>query len=437
MSLIQRDLNCLWHPCAQMKDYEVFKPLIIKRARGSIIELSDGRKIIDAIASWWCKSLGHNHPQLKKALLQQLDKFEHVLLANTTYETIVQLSEKLTALMPSLKKVFYASDGSSAVEIAMKMSLHTRQIKGETNRKKFIALSNSYHGETIGALSVSDMGLYRDPYKELLFDVAFLAPLPYVLTRNDPLWGNCQQHWDILKKQLDLLAHETTAILVEPIVQGAGGMRLYSQDLLKRLRDWTKQHGIHLIADEIMTGIGRTGKMLACEYANIEPDFLCLAKGLTSGWLPLSAVLTSDEIYYLFYDEYDTGKAFLHSHTHCGNALAVSIALATLQVMEQEHICRYVSELEPLMFRYMSEIAEHTGKLENVRSMGAIVAADFIVRDPQQRVGFEVYKSAVKLGALLRPLGNTIYWFPPLNIEFSTLQELKEITQKSIEMVKF
>jgi len=436
-ALIKADLQHVWHPCSQMKDYELFKPLIIKSAQGSYIELTNGHKIIDAISSWWCKSLGHNHPQLKKALLAQLEKFEHVILANTTHDTLVQLSIKLGALTNTLPKVFYASDGSCAIEIAMKMSLHARQIQGDHKRKKFIALANGYHGETLGALSISNLGLYNAPYQSVLLDTHFLTPMPYVTGRHDPLWSNCQEHWDILVKQLEPLAEQTTALVVEPILQGAGGMYVYSQDLLKRLRTWTQQHQIHLIADEIMTGLGRTGTLLACEHAQIEPDFLCLSKGLTSGWLPLSAVLTSDAIYAHFYDDYATGKAFLHSHTHSGNALAISVALAVFNVLKEEQICQKVQLLEPLLLKTMQQIAENTGKLTNIRGIGAAVAADLQVADPKQRVGFAVYQEAVKRGALLRPLGNTLYWLPPLNISQQTLAELSAITEQAIRAVDF
>ena len=293
----------------------------------SHLHLHDGRKIIDAISSWWCKSLGHQHPRLKRALLAQVEKFEHVILANTTNETIVHLTEKLAQLMPSLNKVMYASDGSCAVEMAMKMSLHARQIEGKHQRKLFIALENGYHGETAGALSVSDLGLYRAPYQDMLFDTKLILSLPYVTGAHDPLWSDCESHWEKIENQLKPFAESATAVILEPIMQGAAGMKIYSQDFLKRLRHWTHEHGIHLIADEIMTGIGRTGKMLACEHANIEPDFICLSKGLTSGWLPLSAMLTRSAIYDLFYDDYASGKSFLHSHTHSGNVLAASVAI--------------------------------------------------------------------------------------------------------------
>jgi adenosylmethionine-8-amino-7-oxononanoate aminotransferase len=432
-NLINRDLQNIWHPCSQMKDYEVFKPLEIIRAKGSYLHLKDGSHVIDAISSWWCKTLGHNHPRLKQALMLQLEKFEHVILANTTNETIVKLSQRLTKLTKTLDKVFYASDGSCAVEIAMKMSLHSRVIQGDHKRNSFVALENGYHGETLGALSVSDVGMYRKPYHSALFETYFLSPLPYVSSVQDPLWENCDEYWEKIVKNLTARCEDITAIIVEPIVQGAGGMKIYSQDFLKRLRTWTQQHGIHLIADEIMTGIGRTGKMLACNYANIEPDFLCLAKGLTSGWLPLSAVLTTQSIYELFYDDYATGKSFLHSHTHSGNALAASVALEVLNIMEEETISSKVESISTLMRTYMLEIAEESKRLTNVRSIGAIVAADLICGQIDHRCGFELYRKATELGALLRPLGNTIYWMPPLNIDLVTLDKLHKITAQAIQ----
>jgi len=435
MMLTERDHQHVWHPTSQMKDYELFKPLVVKRARGCHIELDTGMKLIDAISSWWCKSLGHNHPRLKQALYRQLEQFEHVILANTTNETIVALSEKLASLTRTLDKVFYAGDGSCAIEIAMKMSLHARQVSGEKKRQRFIALQNGYHGETFATLSVGDVGLFRAPYESMLFDTTFLSPVPYVSGRSDPLWDDCGEAWDVMLKQLEPLADSTTALILEPILQGAGGLRVYSQDLLKRLRAWTKAHNIHLIADEIMTGFGRTGKMLACQHAGIEPDMLCLSKGLTSGWLPFSAVLTSTEIYDLFYDDYESGKAFLHSHTYSGNALAASVALETLCVFEEEDICARALECEPILMEHMRAVAEQTGKLKNLRGIGAMVAADLIVDPSFKRAGYAVYQEAVARGALLRPLGNTIYWLPPLTIDRKTLSELKDITQEAIMQV--
>jgi len=475
--LITKDLQHIWHPCSQMHDYEDFPPIVVDSAKGSYLYLADGSKVIDAISSWWCKSLGHNHPVLKAALLKQLDKFEHVLLANTTNTVITELSAKLATLMPHLTRVFYASDGSCAVEIAMKMSLQARQLQQsiehiavqqasasvqqasasvqqasasvqqasasvqqasvtmQVPRTGFLALENSYHGETILALAASDLGIYKKPFTAILPKIDFLTGFPYVSSMHDPLWHNCSSYWPNILRQLEALKYTLTAIIVEPIVQGAGGMLIYSADFLQRLATWAQNNDIHLIADEIMTGFGRTGLPLACQHANIKPDFICIAKGLTSGWLPLSAVLTTDAIYQLFYDDHATGKAFLHSHTHSGNALAASVALACLQVMEQENIYAIAQQRGALMLQLMQQIALTTGKLQNIRSIGAIVAADLIIppqHPPESRLGFMVYKAAMARGALLRPLGNTIYWLPPLNVPLETLYELQAITKQAI-----
>jgi len=436
MNLIERDLKTLWHPCSQMKDYEQFPPLEIIKASGPYLTTKNGDQIIDAISSWWCKSLGHNHPRLKKALSTQMEKFEHVILANTTNETIVALSEKLVQLTNSLNKVFYASDGSSAIEIAMKMSLSSRKNQGDHKRQNFIALENSYHGETLFTLAVSDVDLYKNPYESLLPPVKFIKNIPYVNSTSDPLWQDCSSIWQSIELQLNQHAETTTAIIFEPILQGAGGMKIYSQDFLKRLSLWAKNNHVHLIADEIMTGIGRTGKPLACQHAGIEPDFICLSKGLTSGWLPLSAVITSQEIYDIFYDDYDSGKAFMHSHTYSGNALAAAVALECLNVMEEENIYAKACDMEEDLLLSMQAVANETGKLKNIRAIGAMVAADLIVDEKKNpRAGYNIYQKAVSLGALLRPLGNTLYWLPPLNTSRDTLSDLKSITQEAIQQV--
>lgn len=429
IELLEIDQNFNWHPCSQMKEYESFKPMLVKRAYDSYLELNDGRKIIDAISSWWCKSLGHNHPELKKAAFAQIEKFEHVLFARTTYDVIVELAQALSALLPGLNKISYASDGSSAVEIALKMSMHARYLQNQPQRTQFIALKNGYHGETMGALSVSDLGLYKKPYNPWLFSSVFIEPL-YVRNKQDPLWNDATEHWLTIEKQLEAYADTATAIILEPIVQGAAGMKIYSQDFLKRLSLWAKAHDVHLIADEIMTGIGRTGKMLACEYAAIQPDFLCLSKGLTSGWVAFSVVLSTDPIYQLFYGEDEENRAFMHSHTYSGNALGASLALATLKIVERDQLCLRARGLEPILEAHMNEIAEKTGALQNVRAIGAIVAAD-LIRGDGKNLAF--VQKAGELGALLRPLGNTLYWFPPLNVGLNTLEDLKEISLEALK----
>jgi adenosylmethionine-8-amino-7-oxononanoate aminotransferase len=421
----------LWYPCTQMKDMADLSPLEIIGAEGSYIYLKDGRKIIDAISSWWCKSLGHGHPILREALIHQAKQFEHVILADTHHDVIGELSERLCQLSPTLKKVFYTGDGSTAVEVALKMSLHYRFNRGQSRRQKFIALQNSYHGESLLCLSVSDLGLYRDAYNSVLFESEFLNPLPYVSGREDESWNNAETSWPEIEKRLSVYAETATAIIVEPILQGAGGMKVYSPDLLRRLRQWCDDNDVHLIADEILTGFGRTGLPLACQHANIEPDIACLGKGLTAGWLPMSCVLVNDNIYDAFYDD-DRRRAFLHSNTFAGNPLAASVALATLKCLESENIYSKATALEIRMRELFQEVAKATGMLKNIRGIGGVVAADLSVEDESRRLGYQVYQRAKALGALLRPLGNTIYWLPPLNISEVTLQELKAITTQSI-----
>lgn len=434
MSWIQRDLRHIWHPCSQMKDYESFPPLVIRGAEGCYLQLTDGTKIIDAVSSWWCKSLGHGHPRIKAALIRQAERYEHVIGANTCQDVLVLLSEKLCQLCPGLTKVFYASEGSSAVEIAVKMSIHARHIQGEIKRKKIMALQNAYHGETLLALSLSELGLYRAPYADLLLPTLFLKNIPYVSSQQDPLWSDCSALWPNLEQQLNQHAEELSAIIVEPIVQGASGMLIYSQDFLRRLRIWTSQHSIHLIADEIMTGFGRTGYPLACQHAEIQPDFICLGKALTAGYLPMSVVLTSEKLYNCFYDDYAKRKSFLHSHTFSGNALATAVALEACKIYEETDLFTQVRAREHFLFDLMKHVAEQTQCLQNVRAIGAIVAADLMTKpnDTNKRLGYIVMQEAVKRGALLRPLGNTIYWLPPLIASDEILYDLQTITQEAI-----
>lgn len=434
MNTLTLDQQYIWHPASQMKDYADFPPLVIKRAAGCYFELEDGRQILDAISSWWCKSLGHGHPRLKAALIQQLEQFEHVIFAGTTYPAITLLAEQMAGLTHTLDKVFFASDGACAVEIAVKMSLQSRQIMGELERHRFMALENGYHGETILTAALTDDPLLREQYGVLMPDVPFIRGIPYVNSVQDPLWHDCSAVWSTILEQLEAEASTLSAIICEPIVQGAGGMRIYSQDFLRRLRAWTKANGVHLIADEIMTGLGRTGYPLACQHAGIEADFICLSKGLTAGFLPMSVVLTSTSIYQLFYDDYQTGKSFLHSHTHSGNALAAAVALECFKVMQDENIYPQVRKNETVLAALMQEVAVQTNQLNNIRHIGNIVAADLKLDSKQknQRMGYELYKKALEYGILLRPLGDTIYWLPPLNIENKDLYKLRDLTIAAI-----
>ncbi len=433
--LVGRDLRHVWHPCSQMKDYESFLPLEVIGASGSYLHLAEGRKLIDAVSSWWCKTLGHGHPRLRAALSQQMDRFEHVILANTTNELIVSLSERLAALAPGLNRVIYAGDGSTAVEVAAKLALHAKQIEGRSNAISFMALENGYHGETALTLALGDLGLYSEAYRSLMPQVHFLRGLPYVDSVSHPLWTDCSEVWPQLEKQLEEKASRLCAIIVEPILQGAGGMRIYSADFLRRLRAWTKAQGITLIADEILSGFGRTGTMLACEHAGIIPDIVCLSKGLTAGWLPMSAVLVSEAMYGQFYADYGQGRDFLHSNTYAGNALAAAVALEALNIFQDERILAQVRVNGPRLVSGMRHVAETTGRLQHLRAIGAVVAADLqgAGTGNGQRAGFRVFQEAVKRGALLRNLGDTVYWLLPLNVGANVIEDLEAITIEAIK----
>lgn len=430
--LIEKDLKHIWHPCAQMKDFERCPPLVVNHAKGSYLYTNKG-PLIDAIASWWCKSLGHGHPEVIAAIKAQLDSFEHVIAANTTHSLLAEFGEKI-AEISKREHVFFASDGSSAVEIAMKLALHARQLSGKADCNEFIALENSYHGETFGTLSVSDLGLYKKPYEGYGVKCHFINSIPYVSDTSDPLWQDASPSWPQLFTKLEAIKAKACAIIVEPLIQGANGMRCYSADFLKKLAQWAKENDIYFIADEIMTGLGRTGKWFATHHAEVNADLICISKGLTSGTIPFSCVLIDKPIYELFYDDYEKGKSFFHSHTYSGNALAISAALATIKVMEAEGINEQAEKLGLVMYEQFQQISKITGKLANLRCIGAMVAADLIGNE-SQRLGYKLYQEALSRGALLRPMGNTLYWLPPLNIAHQTIENLAEITLNSIKAV--
>jgi adenosylmethionine-8-amino-7-oxononanoate aminotransferase len=421
-----------WHPCSQMKDYETLTPITIDRAEGSYLYDKTGKSYIDAISSWWCKSLGHQHPRLKQALIEQTEKFEHVILANSTNEAIENLSKKLCDLFGGMDHVFYGGDGSTAVEIAVKMSLHAHILKGNPEKKKFLALKNGYHGETIITLALSDLGIYKKDYVALMPDIEYIAHLPYISSIHDEI--DLDSHWKHIETQLESVKHELSGIVFEPIVQGAGGMLIYHPEILERLSIWSKKNDVHLIADEIMTGFYRTGKAFASHHAGITPDMVCVSKGLTSGWLAMSCVLTNHSMYELFYDDYEKGTSFLHSNTYSGNALAVAVANEAMNIYREENIEDHVSVIGKQMLTGMQSIRERAGLLKNVRQIGAVCAAEisFDGMDSSKRYGFELFQVALKNGLWLRPLGNTIYWLPPLNSSKDVIEEMIHLTEKSM-----
>jgi adenosylmethionine-8-amino-7-oxononanoate aminotransferase len=464
--LVARDLDVFWHPCSQMRDYQEFPPLVVTGARGARLRLDDGREILDAISSWWCKALGHGHPRLAAALRAQQEAFEHVITANTTSAPLVRLCERLLAAANGLPpaswgpaavggrsrghfgKVFLADNGSTAVEIALKMALQAQAQRGEPRRTRFVALENAYHGETAATLSVGDLDLYAAPYRVLCFPVGRLSGLPYRRGPDDPMWLDAGAEWPAIEAALNAQAESLAAIVYEPVLQAAGGMLLFSPDLLSRLRRWADAHGVYLIADEIAAGMGRLGAMLASHLAEGEgrvslaalPDFAVLSKGLTAGVLPLSAVLTTDTIYGLFDADYLDGRAFLHSNTFTGNALAVAVALAVLDVFADEDVLGRVSALAPRLRGAMQAVAADRPYLRNVRGCGMVSAVD--VRDadgkpldPRRRTGWHVYREAVGRGALLRPLGDTMYLFPPLTTTPAEIDEMAAILGQSLDAI--
>ncbi len=331
--LKNRDLKVLWHPCTQMKDHETLPLIPIKKAHGVWLEDFEGNKFIDAVSSWWVNIFGHTNKYINEKIKEQLDTLEHVILAGFTHKGVVELSERLVKLTPEgLEKCFYSDNGSSAVEVALKMSYHAHLNDGIDGKNIFVSLTNSYHGETIGALSVGDVELYKQTYEPLLLKT-IQTPVPSDMSIESAKIA-AQKFEELCKKRSD----ELSAIILEPLVQGAGYMHMYHEEFLVLVRQICDKYNVHLIADEVMVGFGRTGELFACQKANITPDFIVLSKGLTGGYLPLSVVLTTNEIYAKFYCDYDEHKAFLHSHSYTGNALACAAANATLDIFENENI---------------------------------------------------------------------------------------------------
>lgn len=429
MNLITRDLQHIWHPCTPMKDFELNPPIIVTKARGSYLYTNKG-KIIDAISSWWCKSLGHRHPNVTKAIKKQLQQFEHIISANTTHKTIVELGEVLSHLTGK-QHLYFGSDGSSAVEIAMKLALHAQKLRGHPEKCEFLSLKNAYHGETLATMAVSSLGLFKQPYEAITLKNTFIDPLPYVNQQNEFLWDNCESVWEQVLPILKAKQANAAAIIVEPIIQGAAGMQLYSADFLNRIAKFAKENQIYLIADEIMTGLCRTGPWLASSHAKIDPDLICVSKGLTSGTIPLSCTLIDNSIYELFYEQPRINN-FLHSHTFSGHALGCAAALATLKVMQEINLPEKIKILEQMLLHAFKEVAYTSGRITNIRNIGGIVAGD-IIDDPNGTATAAICQGALVQGALLRPIGNTLYWLPPLNITQETIGKLAKITLNSID----
>ncbi len=428
--LLDRDAKHIWAPCTPLRPEVEIPRLIVERAEGSYLYTSQG-PVIDAISSWWCKALGHHPKPVIEAIRDQLSQFEHVIGANTTYPAQVELAERLSELTQK-QHLFFASDGSCAIEIALKLAIHAMQLRGMPERREFVTLSNSYHGETLATLAVSDVGIYKKPFEKMGVISHVLQQVPYVLGKEDPLWRDCSGAWPGIEAQLNALKIQVCGIIIEPILQGAGGMRIYSADFLKRLSDWAMANDCYLIADEIMTGFGRTGCTLASEHAEINPDLICLSKTLTAGTMPLSCTLIDSAIYDVF--ERNPDSPFLHSHTYSGHALGVAAALATLDSMKALDLNHKAEILGAHMKTCFEQVASVTGCIENVRAIGGLVAGELI--GPEGKLmGRALSKAVLERGALLRPLGNTLYWFPPLTTDLHVIDELAEMTERGIRSV--
>ena len=426
--MMQRDLEVIWHPCTQMKDHETLPLVPIKSGKGVYLYDFDGNDYIDAVSSWWVNLFGHANESINNKVKAQIDTLEHVLLAGFTHEPAIELAHKLVNITPKdLAKVFYVDNGSSAVEAALKMSYHYH-LNGGKRKALFLSLTNSYHGETIGALSVGDVQLYKETYEPLLI-ANMQVPVP-----KDQSIDAANEALVSLEEVLKEKADDIAAFIIEPLIQGAGGMHMYHPAYLVGARDLTQKYDVHLIADEIMTGFGRTGKMFACDHAEISPDFMTLSKGLTGGYLPLSVVMTTNDVYQAFYCDYNEHKAFLHSHSYTGNPLACAAALATMEIFEQNDI---LGENEKKS-AYIKEKLEKFSSLSNVkeiRQQGMVTAIELEGYQSTERIGLKVYEYALAQGVLLRPLGHVIYFMPPYVISYEEIDKMIEVAYEGIKRI--
>jgi len=427
---MKEDLKYIWHPCTQMKDHE-FLPLIpIKKAEGVYLEDFDGNRYIDAVSSWWVNILGHNNKYINNYIKKQVDTLEHVLLSGFTHEPAIKLAKKLVEITPEgLDKVFFADNGSSAVEISLKMSFQYHKNKGKI-KPYFVSLENSYHGETIATLSISDMGLYKDVYEELLIK-SLKTPSPKDQSEEES--ANALFKLEELLKEK---AEEIAAIIIEPLVQCAGLMSMYSSTFVKGIRSLCSKYDVLFIADEVAVGFGRTGKLFACEHAKVSPDMMVLSKGLTGGYLPLSVVMIPDFIYDAFYCDYsDYKKAFLHSHSYTGNALCCSAALGTISYLEKNNIIQKNQEKIALIEEELEKF-KTLANVKEVRQTGMIAAVELQGYESSERIGLEVYKYGLQNGVLLRPLAHVIYFMPPYIIKNDEIKKMINTAYTAIKKLE-
>ena len=436
-TLVERSLDAVWHPCTQMKHHESIPLIAITKGKGAWLYDDQGTALLDCISSWWTNLFGHSNPRINQAINVQLEKIEHVMLAGFTHPPVVALSEKLSALTQgNLGHVFYASDGASAVEIALKMSHHFWRLNNQPQKKKFVCLENGYHGETLGALAVTDVAIFRNAYGSLLQDV-FTVPSPD--TRKAQVGESADDVARRAAKKLEELLevehHNIAAIIVEPLVQCAGQMAMHSPEYLRLVRSLCDQFKIHMIADEIAVGCGRTGTFFACEHAGIWPDFLTLSKGISGGYLPLSLSMTTDQIYRAFYGD-QTQQGFLHSHSYTGNPLACAAALACLDIFETESVLeKNIARSNDLTKAFAW--AKEDVRIEHWRQQGMILAFDIKTASLKHPTSFsrEMFSASLKQGLLIRPIGNTIYVMPPYILSPEEAMQMGASVQHALEQV--
>lgn len=443
--LEELDKRYIWHPFTQMKDWLEDTPLIIEKGKGSYLIDIYGRKYLDGVSSLWVTVHGHRKKELDAAVKKQIDKIAHSTLLGLSNVSAILLAEKLIKLAPKgLSKVFYSDSGSTAVEIALKMAFQYWQQKGTEykNKTKFISLYNAYHGDTIGSVSVGGIDLFHQIYKPLLFDTYKIeSPYCYRCSLNKT-YPDCHLECaDYAESVIKKLADNTAALIIEPIVQGAAGMLVAPKGYLKKIRNICTKYNILMIADEVATGFGRTGKMFACEHEGVSPDIMAVAKGITGGYLPLAATLATDEIYNAFYGEYKDLKTFFHGHTYTGNPLACAAAIANIDLFKKE---KTLQRLQPKI-KYLTkrlkefEALAHVG---DIRQKGFMVGIELVkdknTKEPyslEEKISIKVIKEARKHGLIIRPLGNIIVLMPPLSITIEELKRLLEIVYVCIRDV--
>ena len=420
--LMHEDLKYIFHPCTQMKDHETLPLIPIKKAKGSYIMDYDNNKYLDCISSWWVNLFGHSNKYINKKLHKQSKKLEHVIFAGFTHKPAIKLATRLIKMTPEpLQKVFFADNGSSAVEIALKMSFQYFKNIGES-RPLFLSLENSYHGETMGALAVSDTGLYKDIYKDILLKT-IQASSPALVDEDEAIAD--------MEAKLIKYNGQISSVIVEPLIQCAGSMKMYKPSYLTKLRALCDKYNIFLIADEVAVGFGRTGTMFAIEQANISADFLCLSKGITAGYLPLSVVLFTNKIYDAFYCDYNEGKSFLDSHSYTGNTLACAVANASLDIFEKKNIINKNQS----KIKLISKLTEKFNLLDNVlevRQTGMICAIELKGYSSQDRIGLKIFQEALKYGVYIRPLGYVVYFMPPYIFTKDELTKMIDVTYKIV-----